>query len=156
MIPSKIDAYLHERHMRYTSRTHVRAVDAQKLAAAEHVSGKCVAKPVVVSIDGHLALAVVSAQQRVDLEVLATFAGVRVAELVPEAAFAERFWPCEAGAEPPLGLFELPIFVDAHLAKEPYVVMRGGTHEDAIQVETQAWIDSEKARTVLGLGFELH
>ncbi len=156
MIPSKIDAYLRERQMGYAHRTHLRAVAAQQLAAAEHVSGKRIAKPVVVSLDGRLALAVVSAQQRVDLGALAAAAGARDAALVPEAAFAERFWPCEPGAEPPLGLFGMPIFVDAALAAEPSLVMRGGTHEDAIEVETGAWLESERAQLVPELGFELH
>ncbi len=156
MIPQKIDAYLREHSIGYEHRTHLRAVAAQQLAAAEHVSGKRIAKPVVVSLDGWLALAVVSAQQRVDLGALASTVGASKAELVPESMFAERFWPCEAGAEPPLGLFGLPIYVDAELAREPFLVMRAGTHEDAIEVETRCWLESEHVRLVPDLGAPTH
>jgi Ala-tRNA(Pro) deacylase len=53
-------------------------------------------------------------------------------------------------------MFGLPIYVDADLAREPFLVMRGGTHEDSIQVETRAWMKSESARPVPGLGLIAH
>lgn len=152
MIPAPIETYLREHHLSFEHRVHPRAIPAQMLAAAEHVSGNRVAKPVVVSIDGYLALAVVSAMQRVDLDALARGTGAKDVGLVPEAVFAEKFWPCEPGAEPPLGMFGLPIYADAELAREPLLVMRGGTHEDSIQVETAAWMKSEGVRPIPGLG----
>jgi Ala-tRNA(Pro) deacylase len=150
MIPTMIESYLREQHVPFERLAHTRAVAAQRLAAAEHVTGARVAKPVVVSVDGRMALAVVPATSRVDLAALSRALGGD-AQLVPERAFAERFWPCEPGAEPPLGVFGLPIYVDAELAREPWVVMRGGTHEDAIQVHTDDWLLSEHCRIVKGL-----
>jgi Ala-tRNA(Pro) deacylase len=88
----------------------------------------------------------------VDLEALARATGSASVQIVPEASFAERFWPCEAGAEPPLGLFGMPIYVEETLSHEPSLIMRGGTHEDAISVETAAWIASEHVQLVKGLG----
>ncbi len=152
MIPSPIENYLREHRLSYEHHVHPRAVPAQELAAAEHVSGSRVAKPVVVSLDGSLAIAVVSANQRVDLAALARATRVRDAKLVAEPDFAGRFEPCEAGAEPPLGVFGLPIYVDAELSREPFLVMRGGTHEDSISVETRAWMKAEQVRPVAGLG----
>ncbi len=152
MIPERIDSYLRARHLNYDHLMHARAVPAQQLAAVEHVSGSRVAKPVVVVLDGAMALAVVSAMQRVDLEALARATGAADARVVPESQFAERFWPCEAGAEPPLGLFGLPIYVDEGLAREPSLVMRGGTHEDAIAIDTREWLESEHVRAVRDLG----
>jgi Ala-tRNA(Pro) deacylase len=152
MIPEAIDRYLKQHHLDYAHSMHPRAVPAQRLAAAEHISGARIAKPVVVSIDGRLALAVVPASSRVDLPALAAAAGAEVAELVPESMFVDRFQPCEPGAEPAIGLFGLPIFVDARLVGQPWIVMRGGTHEDAIRLDTRAWLTEERARVVRGLG----
>jgi Ala-tRNA(Pro) deacylase len=152
MIPERIDRYLKEHHLPYTHSTHVRAVSAQRFAAAEHVSGDRIAKPVVVSVDGELALAVVAATQKVDTEELRRALGARTVFLAPEPVFEGRFSPCEVGAEPPLGMFGLPIYVDASLARARRIVMRGGTHEDAIEVETEAWLRSEGATPVAGLG----
>jgi hypothetical protein len=32
--------------------------------------------------------------------------------------------------------------------------MRGGTHEDALRIDTQSWIEAERARAVPGLAVE--
>jgi Ala-tRNA(Pro) deacylase len=152
MIPETIDRYLKEHHLAYEHTTHVRAVAAQRLAAAEHVSGERIAKPVVVSVDGVLALAVVTATEKVDVEALRRATGAAKVEIVPEASFEGRFAPCEVGAEPPLGLFGLPIYVDAELARQPWIVMRGGTHEDALRIETAAWLRAEGVTPVERLG----
>jgi Ala-tRNA(Pro) deacylase len=152
MIPEPIDQYLRKNHLAYEHTTHVRAVPAQRLAAAEHVSGDRIAKPVVVSIDGALALAVVTATEKVDVEALRRATKAQHVELVPENTFEGRFAPCEVGAEPPLGLFGLPIYVDADLAREPWILMRGGTHEDAIRLATPEWMRAEQVVPVERLG----
>ncbi|HTP53211.1 MAG TPA: YbaK/EbsC family protein [Anaeromyxobacteraceae bacterium] len=151
MIPEPIEKYLDAHHLSFAHHEHPRAVAAQKLAAVEHVSGHRVAKPVVVMLDGWLAIAVVPAHRPVDLESLARATSSTKAELVPEAAFAQRFWPCERGAEPPLAMFGLPIYVDEALSREPFLVMRAGTHEDSIVVTTRDWMRSEGARALAGL-----
>ena len=156
MIPAMIESYLREQHLPFEPLAHPRAVAAQRLAAIEHVSGSRIAKPVVCSVDGRLSLAVVPATKRVDLEVLREALGAVHVWLVPEHGFAERFWPCEPGAEPPLGLFGIPIYVDADLAREPWIVMRGGTHEDAIQVDTDDWLICERVRIVEGLAAQIN
>ncbi len=152
MIPERVDRYLREHHPDCAHTTHLRAVAAQRLAAAEHVRGSRVAKPVVVSLDGELAMVVIGADRRLDLDVLRRITSARSIELVPESSFAGRFEPCEVGAEPPLGLFGLPIYVDEVLAREPWVVMRGGTHEDAIRIRTDEWLREEHVRPVPQLG----
>lgn len=152
MIPERVDLYLKQHHPGCEHTAHLRAVAAQRMAAVEHVSGDRVAKTVVVSLDGQQVLAVVAADRKVDLGALALATGATQADLVPEADFAPRFQPCEAGAEPPLGLFGMPIYVDAALAHEPWVVMRGGTHEDSIRMRTDEWLDVESVRVVQGLG----
>jgi Ala-tRNA(Pro) deacylase len=152
MIPTMIDVYLREHGVRFEHFVHGRVIAAQRLAAAEHVPGDRVAKVVVVSVDGRLALAVVSATDHANMAALREALRANEVHLVPEGRFAERFWPCEPGAEPPLSLFGVPIYVDASLARQPWLLMRGGTHEDAIQVDTDEWLLSERARIVEGLG----
>lgn len=152
MIPESIDRYLKEHHLPYEHTTHQRAIAAQRLAAAEHVSGERIAKPVVVSVDGVLSLAVVAATQRVDTDALRSGTGASNVEIVPEDRFEGRFDPCEVGAEPPLGVFGMPIYVDSDLALEPWLVMRGGTHEDALRIETATWLRSENVTPIARLG----
>jgi Ala-tRNA(Pro) deacylase len=151
MIPAPIEKYLADHHLSFAHHVHPRAVAAQKLAAAEHVSGYRVAKPVVVNLDGWLAIAVVPAHRRVDLESLARATSSIDAELAPEPVFGQRFWPCEQGAEPPLAMFGIPIYVDEALSREPFLVMRAGTHEDTMLVATRDWMKSEGVRAIPSL-----
>jgi Ala-tRNA(Pro) deacylase len=156
MIPTMIETYLRQQDVPFERLAHPRVVAAQRVAAAEHVTGDRMAKPVVVSVDGRLAMAVVPACRSVNVRTLAHALGAAQVALVPERTFAERFWPCEPGAEPPLGLFGVPIYVDADLARQPWVLMRAGTHEDAIQLETDDWLLCEHCRIVEGLADDTH
>jgi Ala-tRNA(Pro) deacylase len=73
-------------------------------------------------------------------------------ELVPEGEFSSRFIPCEAGAEPPLALFGLPIFFDEKLERAGRMIMPAGTHVDAVELDTLAWMNAERAQPVFNLG----
>ena len=156
MIPQNVDRYLQRNHPGCEHSAHLRAVPAQRVAAAEHVSGERMAKTVAVRLDRELVLAVVAADRKVDLGALALCAGAAQAELAAEQDFATRFEPCEVGAEPPLGLFGVPIYVDAALASEPWLIMRAGTHEDVIRLRTDEWMDVENVRVIRGLGQRMH
>jgi Ala-tRNA(Pro) deacylase len=151
MIPSVIEAHLRENLHGFEHHQHTSAMTAQALAAAEHVTGFKVAKPVVVRVGGKLAIAVVSAAERVSLGMLEEATGER-AELVPEDEFAARFVPCEAGAEPALSLFGLPIFADEKFLQADRIVMPAGTHEDSVVIDTHEWIVHERVQPIANLG----
>lgn len=151
MIPAMIETHLRAHHGGYEHHRHPSAATAQELAAAEHVSGYFVAKPVVVMLGGQLALAVVSAADRVNLGVLEEATGSE-AELVPEIEFAGRFEPCDAGAEPALAVFGVPIFADEKLLHAPRIVMPAGTHEDSVVLDTHEWMRCEKVQPIANLG----
>ena len=151
MIPAMIEAHLREHHPRYEHRSHDTAVTAQDLAQAEHVSGYRVAKPVVVKLDGRLAMAVIAAADRLRLGTLEE-ATAATAELAPESDFGDAFRPCETGAEPPLALFGVPILVDEKLLAERRLLMPAGTHEDAMALDTHEWIRCEQVQPIANLG----
>lgn len=151
MIPAMIEAHLRAHHVGYEHHRHASAATAQELAAAEHVSGYKVVKSVVVKLGGELALAVVSAAERVSLAVLEEATGTE-AQLVPETEFAERFDPCDAGAEPALSVFGVPILADEKFLHAPKIVMPAGTHEDSIVLDTHEWIRCEKVQPIANLG----
>jgi Ala-tRNA(Pro) deacylase len=151
MIPAIIEARLRDRYSAHEHHVHVSAATAQELAAAEHVSGYRVAKAVVLKLGGDLVIAVVAATDRVNVHPLEEATGAR-AELVPEADFAERFSPCEPGAEPPLAIFGVPIYVDDKLIRESTIVIPAGTHEDAAVIDTSEWIWSERVMPLTNLG----
>jgi Ala-tRNA(Pro) deacylase len=155
MIPTMIQAHLRLHHQGCEHLTHAPVMTAQDLAAAEHVSGRHVAKPVVVKLDGQLAVAVVAATEKVNLAALEEALGVP-AELATEQEFAPRFQPCEPGAEPPLAIFGMPLFVDQKLETEKTLVMAAGSHEDAIVLDTHEWLACEKPQPIANLGVRVH
>jgi Ala-tRNA(Pro) deacylase len=151
MIPSMIEAHLRLKHQGFEHHVHPAVMTAQDLAATEHVAGRRVAKPVVIKLAGSLALAVIAASERLNLAALEEATGLSV-ELVGESEFAPRFAPCERGAEPPLALFGLPIFMDLKLEQERTLLMPAGTHEDAVLLDTREWMACERAQPVFNLG----
>ncbi len=151
MIPAKIEAHLRERHGGFQHHTHATAMTAQALAAAEHVSGYRVAKPVVVKLGDRLAIAVVAATDHLRLEALERATGARAA-LAPETEFSQLFQPCDPGAEPPFALFGVPLFVDEKLVSERQLVMPAGTHEDSVLLDTNEWFLCENVQGIANLG----
>lgn len=151
MIPAMIETHLREHHRGFEHHPHPSAMTAQELAAAEHVSGYRVAKPVVVRLDERLAIAVVAATDRVSLATLEEATGT-TAELVPEEEFAGRFHPCDPGAEPPFAIFGIPLFVDEKLLHEARLLMPAGTHEDAVALDTHEWLRCENVQPIANLG----
>lgn len=151
MIPAMIESHLRERHGGFVHHHHPAAKSAQKLAATEHVTGYCVAKPVLVKLGDDLAIAVVSAVDNVRLGVLEEATGTPV-ELAVEREIAERFPWCDPGAEPPLAVLGVPIFVDADLLREPQLVMPAGTYEDAVVLDTAEWSRCEGVQPIPDLG----
>lgn len=124
-----------DRHrVHYECTAHLPAYTAQGLAAVTHVSGKEVAKTVVVKLDGALALAVLPASHRVDLRLLreATHASVAMAS---EEEFKDAFPGCETGAMPPFGsLYGLPVLVDESVTHDREIVFNAGSHTEVVRL----------------------
>ena len=114
---------------------HPLAFTATSVAGAAHIPGKEMAKTVVVSLDGHLALAVVPANRKVDLERLRQVTGALSAELADEREFIGDFPECEPGAMPPFGnLYGMPVFVEPHLAEDRQIAFNAGSHTELISM----------------------
>lgn len=143
MAAERVRRFLDEQGIPYESETHERAVSAQRLAHAEHVSGWTVAKPVILDADGELVMAVIPAPALVDLERASDALGCDV-RLATEAAFTDRFPDCEAGAEPPLGsMYGLRTIVDTILDEDEFVVFRAGTHDTTMRMRVADYLAAE-------------
>lgn len=123
---------------KYVVVTHSRAFTAQEIAASLHVPGRELAKSVVVRTPRGLALAVVRAQDHVDLARVGQELD-RPARLATETEIAAAFPDCEVGAMPPFGsLYDMPTLVDRELAKDTEIVFNAGTHTAAVRLP---WIE---------------
>jgi len=131
----RLEEFLVANGVGFEEERHRLAYTAQDLAAAEHVSGKRVAKVVVAFVGRDLAMLVLSASSSVNIEKLKGELGVEDVRLAREAEFAAEFPDCEVGAMPPFGnLYGLPTYVDQALASAQEITFSAGSHTEAMRI----------------------
>ena len=129
----KLASLLDEQGIHYRVSHHDTAYTAQDLAAAEHVSGKNVIKPVVVEADGRPVMCALPACHKIDLNELREQMQARDVRLADETELAKLFPGCDLGAEPPIGrLFGMPTLMDESLIRDDTVTFQAGSHEEAV------------------------
>lgn len=131
----RIKEYLDQENIKYAIITHSPAYTAQEIAASAHIPGKQLAKTVMIKLDGKLAMAVLPASLKVDLEHLAELTESRTVELATEKEFMNQFPDCEVGAMPPFGyLYGMPVYVADELAEDQVIAFNAGSHSQLIQM----------------------
>jgi Ala-tRNA(Pro) deacylase len=132
---TKLKQFLNDNNVKYITILHSPAFTAQEIAASAHVPGKELAKTVMVKIDGEMALAVLSASERVDFTRLEIATRGRKVELAAEDEFRSRFPDCEVGAMPPFGnLYGMKTYVAADLSEDDEIAFNAGSHTELIQL----------------------
>ncbi len=138
MTLSKVRNFLDSHYIKYMVISHSLAYTAQGVAALAHVSGKKLAKTVIVKIDGVLAMAVIPASFHVDLDRLRALTGARTVEIASELEFKDAFPDCETGAMPPFGnLYDMPVYADESLAAHDEITFTAGTHRELVRMSWQ-------------------
>jgi Ala-tRNA(Pro) deacylase len=134
-ILKKLKAALDEAKVSYEVYNHPLAYTAQEIAAAQHVSGKELAKVVMLVVDGGLVMGVITGNQKIGLNTVKASLGAREARLATEDEFTARFPECEIGAMPPFGnLFGLSVFVDPALEKDESIYFNAGNHAQTVHL----------------------
>lgn len=134
--------FLDSHGVKYVTIQHSAAYTAQEIAASAHVSGKDLAKTVMVKIDGKMAMAVLPASYKVDFDLLKEATGAGAIELAGEDEFKDLFPSCEPGTMPPFGnLWDLDVFVAATLAEDEEIAFSAGSHTELVRL---AYADFER------------
>jgi len=132
---AKLIEFLDRNQVKYVTIRHSVAYTAQEVAEAAHIPGAQVAKTVMVKLGDRMAMAVLRATDRIDLDLLRGVAGAGECELAGEDAFQDLFPGVELGAMPPFGnLYGLPVYVDEELARDERIAFNAGTHTELIQL----------------------
>ena len=132
----KIEEYLDKQGVQYELHDHPPAYTAQEVAKEEHVSGNMLAKTVVVHDSKGYAMCVLPASYKLDMTKVAKVLHVPRTRLADEQEMAKLFPDAEVGAEPPFGkLYDIPTYVDEHLANREEIVFQAGTHREAIRMK---------------------
>lgn len=134
--------FLETHKVKYHSTTHSPAFTCQEIAAVAHISGKEMAKTVIVKTDGHLAMVVLPASNQVNFSKLKEALGTKTVDLASESEFKDKFSGCEVGAMPPFGnLYDMPVFVASELSKQDHIAFNAGSHSELVDM---SYMDFER------------
>lgn len=127
-LASTLQQYLAGKGAHYDLVQHDPTFSASRTAQASHVTGKALAKAVVLKDEQGYLLAVLPASRHVRFHTLERMLG-RHLELAGEEEIAALFKDCERGAVPALGeAYGLPVVMDERLTTQPEIYVEGGDH----------------------------
>lgn len=131
----RLKEFLDSNNIKYILISHSPAYTAQAIAASAHVSGKDLAKTVMIKVDGKMAMAVLPASYQVDFGLMKEAVGAKKIELATESEFKDLFPECEVGAMPPFGnLYNMDVFAAARLAEDEEIAFNAGSHTELIRL----------------------
>lgn len=134
-MPIEFKEFLTKNKVNYQATTHSPAFTSHEIAAAAHISGKDLAKTVIVKANGNLAMVVLSANHQVNFAKLRESLGMKTVDLASESEFKDKFPGCEVGAMPPFGnLFDMPVFVDSELTTHGRIAFNAGSHTELVDL----------------------
>ena len=135
MPAKKLKEYLNNNNIKYVTIFHSQAYTAQEVAATAHIPGKELAKTVMVKIDDKMAMAVLTAADKVDFDSLKEAVGASKVELASEQEFENMFPGCEIGTMPPFGnLYEIQVFVEKNLTEDTEIAFNAGSYTELIKL----------------------
>lgn len=141
----KLLEYLDQNGIEYDLLEHPQAYAARETAVKAGVPIRLFAKTVLVRLDGLMAMAVIPSDHKVNFNLLRQAAAADTISLALEDEFEARFPDCDIGAMPPFGnLYDMPVYVDSHLAVVDTLTFNAGTHTETI---TMPYADFERLVT---------
>jgi Ala-tRNA(Pro) deacylase len=132
-IAPTLQRYL-DQHVAYEVIPHEPTMSSMRTAEACHISGKRLAKAVVLRRNGGYMLAVIPASHHVRLADLSDQLGEEV-DLAAEREIDQLFRDCARGAIPPIGdCYGLEMIVDDTIDNAPDIYFEGGDHATLIHL----------------------
>jgi len=135
MPAKKLREFLDQNRVKYVVISHSPAYTAQEIAATAHISGRELAKTVMVKLDGKMAMAVLPASSKIDFDLLKEGTGAKKVELASEREFKDMFPECDTGAMPPFGnLYGMDVYVARRLAEDEEIAFNAGSHTELVKL----------------------
>jgi Ala-tRNA(Pro) deacylase len=131
----KLKEFLDRENVKYVSVVHSPAYTAQEVAASAHVTGKELAKTVIVALDGEMAMAVLPANRKIVLQDLREVTGSDQVKFAAEEDFRQKFPECETGAMPPFGnLYGMDVYAAESLSENEEIAFNAGSHTEVLKL----------------------
>jgi Ala-tRNA(Pro) deacylase len=129
----RLQEFLDASGVKYEVSPHQVAYTSQEIAAASRISGKDIAKVVMVRRGEALVMTVLPAACKVGMDRLEKILGASRITIAREQEFAGLFPDCDTGAMPPFGnLYGVEVYVDEELATHPQIVFQAGNHHELV------------------------
>jgi Ala-tRNA(Pro) deacylase len=131
----KLKDYLDKQNIKYISIIHSQAYTAQETAQSAHIPGREMAKTVILKVNDKMAMVVLPASEKVDLELVKGAIHAESVQLADEREFEKLFSNCEIGAMPPFGnLYDMPVYVEESLGENEFIAFNAGSHTELIKL----------------------
>jgi len=136
MISRKLKEYLDDAGVMYSGHPHRPAYTSQEIAQSVHIPGREMVKSVILKTDDEdLVMAVLSANDAANLDVLREEIGCGKLRLATEREFSDAFPTCKPGAMPPFGnIFNLSTYCEANLSRNHDIEFNAGSHDETIRM----------------------
>lgn len=132
----KLKEFLDKEKIKYVSVIHSPAYTAQEVAASAHITGKELAKTVIVALDSKMAMAVLPANRKIVLQDLREVTGSDEVNFASEEQFQARFPGCETGAMPPFGnLYDMDVYMAESLSANEEIAFNAGSHTEVLRMK---------------------
>ena len=132
----RLRKYLDANKVKYVVISHSTAYTAQETAENAHVSGKEMAKTIIVKLDDKTAMVVLPASYRINFDHLKEQTGSDEVRLASEDEFKDMFPDCEIGAMPPFGnLYSIDVYVAKRLTEDEEIAFNAGNHRELIRMK---------------------
>ena len=129
----RLQEFLDANGVKYEVTPHQVAYTTQEIAAASHISGKDIAKVVMVRRGEALVMTVLPAACKVGMDRLEKILGASRITIAREQEFAGLFPDCDTGAMPPFGnLYGVEVYVDEELPNHPQIAFQAGNHHELV------------------------
>jgi len=139
-VPHWLQSLLAYHGVSYEEHLHPPVFSASHLAHVEHITGRRVAKVVVLNAHNHPVMVVLPAVSRVDLQRVQAVLGEPELRLATEAEIAGWFKGCAPGSVPPVHLrSDVRILMDRELAHLGRIVLPSGAPQTSIVVRFRDW-----------------
>ncbi len=133
---TKLENFLKDNDVSFNKIVHHKTFTAQRTAADTHISGKEIAKTVMMMIDDRIGMVVLPGDMQIDFELLKHAIGAKSIRLATELEFKDIFPNCEVGAMPPFGnLYNIPVYVAEALTQDIFIAFNALTHSLLIQMK---------------------
>ncbi|HSW69851.1 MAG TPA: YbaK/EbsC family protein [Gammaproteobacteria bacterium] len=135
-MPTKqLKEFLDNHHVKYLSIDHSPSYTAQEIAAVAHISGKQLAKTVIVKAGGQFFMVVIPATDHINFAELREWTGSKEVDLAKESEFKAKFPECEVGAMPPFGnLYGMPVLISSSLISQDEIAFNAGSHSELVKM----------------------